>query len=355
MKKIIKVGLTVYLICFGFSCTSEQIKKVGTAAVDILPKVLATVTHAFGGPYAALIDQFFVSAGGGKNYQDEAERLQAKAGYSELERPQGQSEYSNYDTRKSTDNGSQSDQDYQNQPQEQGYQNQPQEQGYQNQPQEQDYQNQPQDQDYQNQPQAEIPSPYPQQNIDTGGESLQVSIDLIKEEVRDGKYIAVPVADGQTLTQSDNYKVLFQSQTPCYMYIAQLDATGKMDPIFPSRFTQWRNPIQANMLYNIPDLKNWFYLDANLGVETIYFIASRTQRHDIERVFGELEMKNQTLVQQNQVSMKYAYSITRGIGGVRPGNIHSVSFQNGNQGKFASTLFESVDADFVITRWFHHR
>jgi Domain of unknown function (DUF4384) len=328
MKITIKVGLTVFLICFGLSCTAAHINKVITATGDILPKVLATVTHAFGGPYAALIDQFFVSATGSKSYQDEVERLQAKAGYPEFERPQGQSEYSNYDTGAAPYNDSQSDQYSQNQPQEQ---------------------------DYQNQTQAEIPSPYPQQNIDTGGESLQVSIDLIKEEFRDGGYIAVPVADGQTLTQSDNYKILFQSQTPCYMYIAQLDATGKMDPIFPSRFTEWRNPIVAGTLYKIPDQNKWFYLDANLGVETIYFIASRTQRHDIERVFGELEMKNQTLVQQNQVSMKYAYSITRGIGGVRPGNIHSVSFQNGNQGKFASTLFESVDADFVITRWFYHR
>ena len=216
-------------------------------------------------------------------------------------------------------------------------------------------QGQPQERYQENQEPVKNYNPYSQQYSASQGESLQVSIDLIKEEFKDGKFIAVSVTDGQTLTQSDNYKILIQSQTPCYIYIAQLDATGKMDPIFPSRFTQWRNPIQANMLYDIPTKTNWFYLDANVGVETIYFIASRNQRLDIERIFSELEMKNQTLVQQNPVSMKYANLITRGIGGVRPGEIQSVSFQNGSQGQFASTIFESVDADFVMTRWFHHR
>lgn len=342
MRNIIKIVLTVCLICFSLSCTLEQIKKVGTATVDILPKVLATVTSAFGGNYASLIGQFLSSVSGDKSYQDEIERLQAKAGYPELERPEGQSESYNYDTGESADSDSQSH-NYEGGSSESYSQS------------EEYNQEQPQEKYYEDQQQAENVSPYPQQYSDRQGESLQVSVDLIKEEFRDGRYIAEPVADGQTLTQNDNYKVLFQSQTACYIYIAQLDATGKMDPIFPSRFSQWKNPVEANILYDIPTQKNWFYLDANVGVETIYFIASRTQRQDIERVFGELEMKNQTLAQQNQVSMKYAYLINRGIGGVRPGNIQSVSFQNGSQGQFASTLFESIDADFVITRWFHHR
>jgi hypothetical protein len=334
MKNIIKIVLMVCLICFSFSCTPEQIKKLGTATADILPKVLATVTHAFGGPYASLIGNFFASAGGSEVYKVELERLQTEAGNSESG---DQSENYNYDTGEGTDSGSQSDYN------EGGYS----EGGY--------NQGQPQEGYSENQQQLKNYNPYSQQDSASQGESLQVSVDLIKEEFKDGRFVAVSLTDGQTLTQSDNYKILIQSQTPCYIYIAQLDATGKMDPIFPSRFTQWRNPIQSNMLYDIPTQKNWFYLDANIGVETIYFIASRTQRLDIERIFRELEMKNQTLVQQNQVSMQYAYSITRGIGGVRPGEIQSVSFQNGSQGQFASTIFESIDADLVITRWFHHR
>jgi hypothetical protein len=337
MKKVIIVVLTVSLICFSLSCTSEQIKKVGTAAVGIIPKVLATVTHAFGGAYTSLIDEFFIAATESKNYKDEAKRLQAKANYPEVEHPKDQSEYSQDDTGESTDSDYQddteefTDSDYQS---------------------EKNNQEQPQEKYDQDQKQTENIS---QQDSDSKGESLQVNIDLIKEEFKDGRYIAEPIVDGQTLTQRDNYKVLFQSQTSCYMYIAQLDSTGKMDPIFPSRFSQWKNPVQANKLYDIPAQKIWFYLDANVGVETIYFIASRTRRQDIESVFGELEMKNQTLVQQNQVSMKYAYLITRGVGGVRPGNIQSVSFQNGSQGQFESTLFETINADLVITRWFHHR
>ena len=139
------------------------------------------------------------------------------------------------------------------------------------------------------------------------------------------------------------------------MYIAQLDATGKMDPILPSRFTSYRNPIRPGTLHDIPSGTNWFYLDANFGVETIYFIASQTPRPDIEQLFIQLESTNRTLIQQNKVSMDSAYVVTRGIGGMRPGGSQPVSFQNGSQGQFSSTLIQSIQADFVMTRWFHHR
>jgi len=363
MKNIIKIVLTVCLICFSFSCTPEQIKKFGTATAGILPKVLATATHAFGGPYASLIGEFFGSASGNDVYKVELARLQTEAGYSESQSSEGGYNEGGYNeggySEGGYNEGGYSEGGYNEGGYSEGGYN---EGGYneggysENSSQPEEYnQGKPQEGYQENQQLEKNYNPYSQQDSASQGESLQVSIDLIKEEFKDGRFVAVSVTDGQTLTQSDNYKILIQSQTPCYIYIAQLDATGKMDPIFPSRVTQWKNPIQANMLYDIPTQKNWFYLDANVGVETIYFIASRTQRLDIERIFRELEMKNQTLVQQNQVSMQYAYSITRGIGGVRPGEIQSVSFKNGSQGQFASTIFESVQADFVITRWFHHR
>lgn len=214
MKNIIKVGLTVFLICFGLSCTSEQIKKVGTADVDILPKVLATVAHAYGGPYASLIDDFFVSFSGGKSYQNESEGYQAKADYPELERPEDPSEDSNYDSEESAESNSQAEEYDQDQPPEKDYYDA--EESAENYPQAEEYdQDQPPEKDYQDQPRMEYINTHPQKDSVSEGASLQVSIDLIKEEFKNGRYTAVPVADGDTLTQRDNYKVLFQSQTPC--------------------------------------------------------------------------------------------------------------------------------------------
>lgn len=190
---------------------------------------------------------------------------------------------------------------------------------------------------------------------------LEVLFDVVKEVSYGGTYQAESVMDGDTLTQNDNYKIMFQSSVPCYMYVVQLDATGKMDPIFPSKWSSWQNPLEAYSVYEVPADNNWFYLDQNKGIETIYFIASLERRSDIENLFYQLESVNQSLVQQQSVSMDSYVPIyrgvSRGVGGVRQGGgiSREVTFQNGSQGQYNATLIGSIQADFVMTRWFNHQ
>ena len=300
---------------------------------DILPNILSNVTQAYGSPYSALIGSFFnIITGTDYKHDDVAD--------SQEEGSEDQTEDVYY-SGDATENYSQ-DQEYSEGQPQQGQEH---------------YDVQPeQGQEYnQNQTQPASQEEYSQPVYGSERQPLEVSIDFVKEIFINGRYQAVPIRDGDTLNQRDNYKILFQSSTPCYMYIAQLDATGKMDPILPSRFTSYRNPIRPDVLHDIPSGTNWFYLDANRGVETIYFIASRTPRQDIEQLFRKLEMTNRTLIQHNTVSMDSAYVVTRGIGGMRPAGNQIVNFQNGRQGQYAATLLQSIQADFVMTRWFHHR
>ena len=184
--------------------------------------------------------------------------------------------------------------------------------------------------------------------------ALEVEIDVVKEVLEGQAYQARPMVDGDILTQTDNYKVQFSCNAKLYMYIAQLDSTGKMDPIFPGKYISSRNPVAPHTLYSIPPDRNWFHLDENQGVETIYFIASRSKRPDMEELFNELEDKNKSLVRQAPISLDRAVPATRGIGGVREGRKQTVNFQDGSQGQYSSTLFSSIEADFVVTRWFYH-
>jgi hypothetical protein len=190
---------------------------------------------------------------------------------------------------------------------------------------------------------------------------LEVLFDVVKEVAYGGTYEAQSVMDGDTLTERDNYKIMFQSNVPCHMYVVQLDSTGKMDPIFPSKWATWRNPVEAYSVYSIPADNNWFHLDRNVGTETIYFIASLERRSDIEDLFYQLETANQTLVQKQPVSMNSYVPIyrgvSRGVGGVRQGGgiSREVTFQNGSQGQYNATLIQSIQADFVMTRWFYHQ
>jgi hypothetical protein len=196
---------------------------------------------------------------------------------------------------------------------------------------------------------------YPPQPAPAPLQDLEVQIDVVKEAYVAGQYQARTLADGDTLTQNDNYKIMFQCNMRCYMYIVQLDSSGKMDPIFPSSYFSWGNPTQIHTLYSLPPQNNWFYLDENTGVETIYFIASRSRRLDLEQLFRKFEEKNKSLVQLASVSLDSSYMITRGIGGVREGRKQTVNLQDGSQGQYASTLFSSIQADLVVTRWFYHQ
>ena len=119
-------------------------------------------------------------------------------------------------------------------------------------------------------------------------QKLTAQIDIVQEVVKDGRPVAVPVKNGDVLTEDDNYKVQISCNMDCYAYIAQLDATGKMDPILPSNFAAIENPLSGTTSYSIPGGNKWFFLDSNVGVEQVYFIMSKTRRTDIEDIFQEI-------------------------------------------------------------------
>ena len=69
----------------------------------------------------------------------------------------------------------------------------------------------------------------------------------------------------------------------------------------------------------------------------------------------ELKSKNPSLVREQFIAMNQPTVLTRGIAGIRPGNPNNVSFQDGSQGSYAPTLIKSIQAEFVMTRYFYHR
>ena len=347
------------------SCTAEQMQHIKQEVTGKIPKLLANVAMSYGGPYSNILNSFFDLAGmtGGDNEDVLADSQEGyDQGYDLPVSDQGDSQqpYDQGYSQQPYDQGDSqqpNDQGYGQQPYDQGYNQQPYDQGYNQQPYDQGYNQQPYDQGYSQQPydQGYNQQPYDQGYNQQQQYQLSAEIDVVREVYEQGTYRARPVTDGETLTENDNYKVLFQCNMQCYMYIAQLDSTGKMDPIFPGQYVSGGNPTNPNTLLTIPPGTNWFFLDRNTGVETIYFIASRTRRTDIEQLFNKLADANKTLVRRTPISVESPVVFTRGIGGVRQGRTQPVNFQDGSQGQYSSTLFESIQADFVVTRWFYHR
>ncbi len=185
-------------------------------------------------------------------------------------------------------------------------------------------------------------------------DSLSVQVNVIKERQTGQRVRGVPLKNGDTLTEDDNYKVQLRCNMECYAYIAQLDSTGRMDPIMPSSLVPDQNPLFAHQTYAIPQGSDWFYLDSSVGVEQIYFIFSLTPRDDIDLIFARLATANESLVPAQKVSIDEPVVFTRGIAGVRKGARQNVQLSNGSQGQYISTVLESIEAELVLTKWFRH-
>lgn len=186
-------------------------------------------------------------------------------------------------------------------------------------------------------------------------DGLTAQIDVVREHVENGRQIAVPVADGDVLSADDNYKLQIRCSRECFAYVAQLDSTGKMDPILPSGLVSLQNPLAGGVLYSIPEGNDWFYLDASKGVEQIYLVVSVESKPEIERIFAKLAEANRSLSVKSPITVETPLVLTRGIGGVRQGQTQSVTFDNDRDGQYLSTVFESSGPELVITRWFDHR
>lgn len=192
--------------------------------------------------------------------------------------------------------------------------------------------------------------PEPNDLIDT----LEVQVDVLKERQNGQRLEGLALSNGDTLTENDNYKLQIRCNAECYVYIAQLDSTGRMDPIMPSSLVPNQNPLFPNQSYAIPSGGDWFYLDSNTGVEQIYFIFSLSPRDDIDAIFAQLATANSNLVKQQSVSIEEPMLLSKGIAGVRSGKQQTLQLSNGTTGQYLSTLLQSVDAELVVTRWFRH-
>ena len=91
---------------------------------------------------------------------------------------------------------------------------------------------------------------------------------------------------GQTLTARDDYAISFISDKPCWIYVFQIGANGKIQQFFPNpTFHKKTNPVRAGNYYRLPrELDRFLRLDENKGHEEIIILASPTALNEPEKV-----------------------------------------------------------------------
>lgn len=198
-------------------------------------------------------------------------------------------------------------------------------------------------------------------------EPLELEVAVLREVIVDGRPLPVPVEDGDVLLDGvgregtgDNLKIRFEVSEPCYVYAVWIDATAWATPLFPSGLAgTFANPVRAGDEVTLPGDGSWLYLDDYRGVETLYFVASRTPLADLEAVLAELEGRERSFRADiaEPATVGEPTEITRGLAGVRPGRAQGIVATDGTAHAVESQAFlaELAAGDLVVTRWFRHQ
>lgn len=197
-------------------------------------------------------------------------------------------------------------------------------------------------------------------------EAQKLSIVLDVKKLPAGSDKPVSSKDGEVLRDSggpdnkgDKYRVCFSASQPCYAYVMQLDVTGKVFPLFPSKvFAEGlSNPPKPDQVYQVPpggDL--WLFLDQSKGDESLYFLFSKQRRVDLEEKLAYFDEANQSLVsgEASALSRSVRPYTTRGIAGVKPVTDAPQGSSVVAKALAGAKWYEPKRSEVVITRWFKH-
>lgn len=121
--------------------------------------------------------------------------------------------------------------------------------------------------------------------------ALKVQVNYVYRSQQDSSK-PQPLTNDSVLQSGDKYKIVFTPEQTTWIYIFQMDSSGKMFLLFPQQEmfgvnVNQSNPVQANETRTVPMANAWFQLDKQVGTETIYFMASPQQDQELEATYQQ--------------------------------------------------------------------
>lgn len=204
------------------------------------------------------------------------------------------------------------------------------------------------------------------QSTTTQSAAAPISLDvlLVKKHLVNGVSSYLPIKDGDTLFDGrgnpqagDKFRVMFRAKIDCYVYVIAVDGSAWAQGLFPSPSTPFANPVKAGQQHILPEGTNWFSLDQFKGIETIFVVASRARRPDIEQILTTITGRERSPAEKPQAVSEPAI-IPNGYSGARPGSSPFAfqTSQHQQQELLPTTYFvKTAGEDLRITRWFRHQ
>jgi hypothetical protein len=202
---------------------------------------------------------------------------------------------------------------------------------------------------------TETPTPEPQ--------SLTLEVALLKQVDVDGELRAEPMRDGDVLTHrgslddADRFKIFFRPSETAFVYVVLVDATGWVQVLHPSDGVGVATPAESGRFLPEGELDLAFAVDGHTGIETIYFVAARERRSDLERVLagfvGRTRPEPRTDLGVTELGDDL---VTIGVRARSADATAAVTTATRDVVRFDTEAFASVAGkDLVVTRWFRHR
>lgn len=191
---------------------------------------------------------------------------------------------------------------------------------------------------------------------------IEIDLQLLKLAQTDEGFDLVPIRDGDTLLHrvtledSDAFKVFVRSSVDCHLYVINVDATGWVNVLHPEDGRSANIRAGRELLLPEGGIDVAFAVDGHVGKETVYFIASREPRRDLEQVLLPLvgaerpPLQNPASVDNVENDNVEFGVASRSVGRSGQTTVGARSVQ------FDTEAFLGVaGADVVATRWFWHR
>jgi hypothetical protein len=193
---------------------------------------------------------------------------------------------------------------------------------------------------------------------------ISLDVLLVKKQVINGVQSYLTIKDGDILLDGrgnpqagEKFRVMFRANTDCYVYVIAVDGSAWAQGLFPTASTPFANPVKAGQQHVLPEGTNWFSLDQFKGIETVFVVASRAQRKDIEHILATITGRERTPTEKPQ-AVSEPPIIPNGYAGARPGSSPFAfhTSQNQQQELLPTTYFvKTAGEDLRITRWFRHQ
>lgn len=112
--------------------------------------------------------------------------------------------------------------------------------------------------------------------------NIKLSLD-VSFYYEDASKKMLPLQEGSVLKSGDGYAIYVKPSDACYLYVYQVDSSGKSYRLFPNdEYKTASNPLPAALPLWIPNESDVMYLDENTGKESFYLFASPERIPELE-------------------------------------------------------------------------